>query len=229
MTRRRVAGLVLALAMLAPAGCASPGNSGTALDGGPTPVVASSRGMAGTSMTGDIPAGRSIAEGGGGPLSYTFREEWRRALAEARSWRSGAYLISAAGSFVNDDGVPSEWTFAFIDLPVPNEVLVIEIDPWGKITASHKVSGGGMTSFVGQYTNRIPFEVIDSDTAVGLGKTALAARYNLAKTKDPRIGLNFSLTDGSGPYWTYTLFYQSTAEYVTAQIHALTSAVTIAG
>ena len=180
-------------------------------------------------MTGDIPAGRSFAEGGGGPQSYTFREEWRRALAEARSWRSGAYLISAAGSFVNDDGVPSEWTFAFIDLPVPDEVLVIQIDPWGKITASHKVSGGDITSFVSQYTNRIPYEVIDSDTAVGLGKAALAAGYNLDKTKDPRIGLNFSLTDGSGPYWTYTLFYTSTAAYVTAKIHAITSAVTITG
>jgi hypothetical protein len=221
--------------MLAPAGCAGPGNSsaGTALDGSPTPVVtrspASSPGTAGPSMLRDIPAGRSFAEGGGGPLSYTFREEWRKARAGARNWRSGAYLISAAGAFVNDDGVPSEWTFAFVDRAGPDVVLVIQIDPWGKVTASRQVSGDGLSSFVGQYTNRIPYEVIDSDTAVGLGKAALATRYNLAKTRDPRIGLSFSSTDGSGPYWTYTLFNETTAVYVTAQIHAMTSAVTIAG
>lgn len=234
-TRRRVVGLALALALLAPAGCASPGSSsaGPVLNGSPTPLVtrspANSTGTAGSSAVGDIPAGRSFAEGGGGPLSYTFREEWRKARAEAQSWRSGAYLVSAAGSFVNDDGVPSEWQFVFVDRAGPDTVLVIQIDAWGKITASRRVSGDGVSSFVGQYTNRIPYEVIDSDTAVGLGKAALAARYNLAKTKDPRIGLNFNLTDGSGPYWTYTLFYQTTAVYVTAQIHAITSAVTIAG
>jgi len=39
---------------------------------------------------GDIPAGRGIAEGGGGPLSYTFREEWRKARPAAQNRRSGA-------------------------------------------------------------------------------------------------------------------------------------------
>lgn len=228
MTRRRIVALVLALAVLAPAGCASAGSSGTAPNGGPTPLASSLPGTAGASISGDIPAGRSIAEGGGGPLTYTFREEWRRALAQARSWRPGAYLISAAGSFVNDDGVPSEWMFAFVDRAGPDVVLVIDIDAWGKVTASRKVSGEGVSSFVSQYTDRIPYEVIDSDAAVGLGKPALAARYNLAKTKEPRLGLDFSSTDGSGPYWSYTLFNQSTAAYVTAQVHALTSTVTVA-
>jgi hypothetical protein len=72
----------------------------------------------------------------------------------------------------------------------------------------------------------MPYAIIDSDTAVGLGKTALASRYDLAKTKDPRIGLNFSLVDGSGPFWTYTLFDESTATYVSVQIDALTGEVT---
>jgi hypothetical protein len=105
-------------------------------------------------------------------------------------------------------------------------VLLVEIDPWGKVTSAGKVSGTGVSSFVGPYTQRIPYAIIDSDTAVGLGKAALAAKYDLAKTRDPRIGLNFSEVDGSGPYWTYTLFYTSTAKYVTARIDALTGVVT---
>ncbi|HEY5276701.1 MAG TPA: hypothetical protein VIK38_09265 [Coriobacteriia bacterium] len=55
------------------------------------------------------PPGREISEGGGGPVQYTFREEWRRALAQAQKWRSGAYLVKAVGQQVNDEGVPSYW------------------------------------------------------------------------------------------------------------------------
>ncbi|MEI8333916.1 MAG: hypothetical protein WCH74_08700 [Chloroflexota bacterium] len=45
----------------------------------------------GGSVADGIPPGREIAEGGGGPVQSTFREEWRGALAEAQKWRSGAY------------------------------------------------------------------------------------------------------------------------------------------
>jgi hypothetical protein len=44
-------------------------------------------------------------------------------------------------------------------------------------------------------------------------------------TRDPRLGLQFSSRDGSGPYWTYTLFDEATAEYVSAEIDALTGRV----
>ena len=176
--------------------------------------------------TGDIPPGRGIAEGGGGPMSYTFREEWRRARAEAQKWRSGAYLISGSGQYVNDDGVPNSWSLRFIDKTDADAVLLVDIDPWGKVTQTRQITGGGVVSFVGQYTQRMPYDIIDSDKAVELGKTALAAKYNLAKTKEPSLGLNFSELDGSGPYWTYTLFYESTAEYVSVHVHAVTSAVT---
>ncbi len=242
MTRPKLGGfalaLALALAMVAPAGCSSAGNSpGMSTDGDATPAapgssatgpsLPGSTATAGASTLGDIPAGRSIAEGGGGPLTYTFREEWRRARAEAQNWRGGAFLISASGPYINDDGVPSYWTFAFADKTGPEAVLIVEIDPWGKVTETREVTGEGLSSFVSKYTDRIPYEVLDSDTAVGLGKAALADRYDLAKTKDPRIGLNFSATDGSGPYWSYTLFYKSTAVYVTAKVHAITGSVTL--
>jgi hypothetical protein len=196
-----------------------------AVDSTGTPGSATGTASAQTS-TGDIPPGRGIAEGGGGPMSYTFREEWRRARAEVQKWRSGAYLISGSGQYVNDDGVPNSWSLRFIDKADADAVLLVDIDPWGKVTQTRQITGSGVVSFVGQYTQRMPYDIIDSDKAVELGKAALAAKYNLAKTKEPSLGINFSELDGSGPYWNYMLFYESTAEYVTAQVNALTGAVT---
>lgn len=169
-----------------------------------------------------IPAGRSIAEGGGGPLTYTFREEWRRALGTAVAWRAGAYLVTAVGDQVNDDGVPSSWRFTFADKAAPDAVLLVDVDPWGKVTGRREVSGSGATGLVGSSTKPMPYAVIDSDAAVTAGKKSLGAAHDLAKTKDPRIGLNFSPTDGSGPYWVYTLFDESTADYLDARMDALT-------
>lgn len=173
-------------------------------------------------LTDEVPAGREIAEGGGGPKAYTFREEWRRALAQARKWRSGAYLITASGDMVNDDGVPSNWNMLFIDREDPDTVLMLDVDPWGKVTSERKVTGDDVRSFVGEYTKPIPYDIIDSDQAVAAGKELLASKYAPDKTRDPRMGLNFSVIDGSGPWWTYTLFHTSSAEYVTARIDALT-------
>jgi hypothetical protein len=238
--RSRVGALALAFSALALAGCATGGASPSTVgqqSGAPVGSAAASTapasapttnasGTADQALSDDIPPGRSIAEGGGGPLSYTFREEWRRARAEAQMWRSGAYLITATGNYVNDDGLPNSWTIRFIDKADADAVLLVDIDPWGKVTQTRDVSGSGVTSFVGQYTKRIPYSIIDSDTAVGLGKAALASQYPLDKTNDPSLALNFSEVDGSGPYWTYMLFYESTAEYVSAQINALTGVVT---
>ena len=224
--------LALAFATVALAGCASGAATGSAASQGP--AATKSGALVGTAapsatdqtLNDDIPPGRGIAEGGGGPLSYTFREEWRRARAEAQKWRGGAYLITATGDYVNDDGLPNSWSLKFIDSPDADAVLLVDIDPWGKVTQTRQVTGGGVVSFVGQYTQRMPYDIIDSDKAGELGKAALAAKYNLAKTKEPSLGLNFSELDGSGPYWTYTLFYESTAEYVSVHVHAVTSAVT---
>jgi len=195
----------------------------------PSPAATAEPVTGGQTLDGEIPPGREIAEGGGGPAQYTFREEWRRALAEARKWRSGAYLIGAGGDMVNDDGVPSHWSLDFIDRADADAVLKVEIDPWGTITRTREVTGDGVSSFVGPYTKMIPFGVIDSDEAVAIGTAAMATRYDLARTKDPRIDLGFSSLDGSGPDWTYTLFNESTAEYVSAHIDALTGEVTPPG
>jgi hypothetical protein len=241
---KRAGAILLGIAMLALVGCSTPlppSTSGGPSDSSgtrtprptatPTPSSPSDAtagpGTTDPALTDDIPPGRSFAEGGGGPLSYTFRDEWRKARAAAQTWRSGAYLISAAGDFINDDGVPSHWSMNFIDQANADAVLLIEIDAWGKVTQTRTVTGGGVSSFVGQYTKRIPYAIIDSDKAVGLGKAALAAKYDLNKTKDPRIGLNFSEIDGTGPYWTFTLFNNSTANYITARIDALTGAATL--
>jgi hypothetical protein len=177
------------------------------------------------SSTADIPAGHSFAEGGGGPLTYTFREEWRRARDAARAWRPAAYLVSASGNYVNDDGVPSYWTMDFVDRPDPDAALVVEIDPWGKVTGTHVVTSETVSSLLGPHATTIPYGVIDSDQAVGLGEGALKTLYNPAKTNSPSIALRYSEQDGSGPYWTYTLFYQPSAQYVSAQINAISGDV----
>lgn len=237
--RSRVGAMALAFSALALAGCATGGASPSTVgqhSGAPVGSVAATNTAASTSatnasgtsdqtLTDDIPAGRGIAEGGGGPLSYTFREEWRRARAEAQKWRSGAYLITAFGNYVNDDGLPNSWSLKFIDKAAADAVLLVDIDPWGKVTQTREASGSGVTSFVDQYTKRIPYAIIDSDTAAGLGKAALASQYPLDKTNNPSLTLNFSRVDGTGPYWTYMLFYESTAEYVSARIDALTGVV----
>jgi hypothetical protein len=245
----RAAALASAFAVFAIAGCGSGGAtpmggagdtgggpSGTAAASAaarpsPVPSVAPSAAPSAGGQTpdGEIPPGREIAEGGGGPTQYTFREEWRRALADARKWRGGAYLITAAGDMVNDEGVPSHWALDFIDRADADAVLKVEVDPWGAVTQTREVTGDGVSSFVGPYTKMIPFGVIDSDEAVAIGTAAMASRYDLARTKDPRIGLGFSSLDGSGPYWTYTLFNEPTAEYVSAHIDALTGEVTPPG
>ena len=225
----------LALFALVVAGCASPGatwpggtgspaTTGTAQ---PTTTGSLAPGSAGPSALGDIPAGRGIAEGGGGPLSYTFREEWRRARVEAWKWRSGAYLVMASGQYVNDDGVPSSWNIYFLAGSAADALLVVEIDPWGKVTATKEATGAEIASRLGDSRTRIVYSIIDSDTAVQLGKAALGNSYNLAKTKDPSLSLNSGAVGGGGPFWTYTLFYNSTATYVSARINALTSEVTL--
>ncbi len=237
-------GLVAAAMALAAAGCASAGTSPVPTSGTtslatareatllPTASQSGRPDATGTPLSGstalaDIPPGREIAEGGGGPKSYTFREEWRRARSVAQEWRSGAYLVSGVGSFVNDDGVPSSWTFDFVDRVSPDAVLVVEIDPWGKVTATREITGTGASSLVGPNAGRIPYAVIDSDTAVGIAKVPMDSRYDLTKTRDPRIALGFSVLDGSGPYWTYTVFHEPSAAYVSARIDALTGAVTL--
>jgi hypothetical protein len=230
---RVLAGLSV-LALIA-AGCGSsflspaPGTSSSSGGNAPTPTVVNAlptaQDSALISSADDIPAGRAIPEGGGGPNSYTFREEWRRARTAAQAWRAGAHLVSATGQYVNDDGEPNSWFMVFIDPGNLDAALTIDIDPWGKVTDSEVVTGEGLISFINQYTKSIPYSIIDSDQAVQIGKADLATRYNLDKTKEPSLSLNFSRTDGSGPYWTYMLFYNSTAEYVSSRINALTGEV----
>ena len=225
----QLATAVLAVTLCATVTGCSKGSSPTTTAGTQPPATQPAETSAGPGGVSDaasqIPPGREIPEGGGGPVSYTFREEWRRGLAAAQKWRSGAYLITATGDMINDEGVPSSWSLIFLDKAAEDAVLIVGVDPWGKVTAQRQVNGTGVNSFVDNYTQQIPYDVIDSDSAVSAGKKALGARYNLKSTKDPRLALNFSATDGSGPYWNYTLFYISKAEYVTARIDALTGEI----
>ncbi|MDZ4170216.1 MAG: hypothetical protein U1E26_11280 [Coriobacteriia bacterium] len=217
--------LLLTAVAWAPLGCASGGDPASG-GGESEPTTAPPAPTEAASGAGEeIPPGREIAEGGGGPATYTFREIWRRALPPAQAWREGAYLTSAVGDMVNDDGVPSTWRLTFIDKPDADVVLLMDVDAWGKVTEQKEVTGEGVKSFVGEYSKPMPYDVIDSDDAVTRGKADLATRYDLAKTKDPRLALNHSVIDATGPYWSYSLFYTSSAEYVSSRMDALTGEV----
>lgn len=174
-----------------------------------------------------IPPGREIAEGGGGPIQYTFREEWRRALVEAQAWRPGAYLVSATGRYINDEGVPTEWRLSFIDAPSgadADAVLFVVVDPWGGISETEEVTES-VSSRVSEFDRLVPVGVLDSDEVVALGREALGSTYDLADAQDPYASVGFSVLDGSGPYWRYGFFYPPSAEYVSVPLDALTGAV----
>lgn len=171
-----------------------------------------------------IPPGREIGPLGA-PSAYTFREEWRRALPEAQKWRIGAYLISAVGNQVNDEGVPSDWRFTFISDRDPDALLFIYMDPWGQVSSTEEVTEN-RGSHVSEYDRPMEYEVIDSDRAVSIAKQALADDYDFADTKDPRLNLGWSVIDGSGPYWEFNIFHKPTASYLYVQIDALTGEVT---
>lgn len=236
MTSRRVC--AVALAILVVAGCSGSASSPTVSGPGPSsaPTAAPGSGAAGSptpaasaAADGSIPPGREISEGGGGPKQYTFREIWRRALALVQaSWRPQAYLLTATGNQVNDEGVPDYWSLLFAD-PAADAVLLLDIDGYARETERHEVTGEGLSSFLGTGARKVPYAVIDSDQAAAVGKADLTLRYNLAKTKDPRLALGYSAKDESGPWWTYSLFFTSTAEYVVSTIDALTGTVNPAG
>jgi len=159
-------------------------------------------------------------------MSYTFREEWRRARAEAQKWRSGAYLVSGSGQYVNDDGVPNSWSLRFIDKADADAVLLVDIDPWGKVTQTRQVTGAEW--FHSSASTRSECHTTSS---TAIRRSSLAKRHWRPSTTSPRRRNRASASTsasstGSGPYWTYTLFYESTAEYVSVHVHAITSAVT---
>lgn len=231
-SRRWLAVLLLSTLLLA--GCSGAGSTpsgstppSTATGAAATSTPSGSTGSGTVSGSSPIPAGRSIREGGGGPVSYTFREEWRRALAVAQQWRKGAYLITASGTKINDNGVPSSWLMKFVDAIPADAVLMVEIDPWGKVTAKREVKTSEATDLLQPGDAKIPFGVIDSDAAVAAGKRVLAPKYNLSKTKSPSIGLTFR-ADHTGPYWTY-LVEAPGSKYLSAKVNALTGAVGVGG
>jgi hypothetical protein len=183
-------------------------------DGGPVPNATS------------IPVGRSFSEGGGGPLSYTFRGEWKRASEEARRWRPGAFLVTASGRDVNSDGVPSSWTMMFVDAIPTDEILFVTVDPWGKVTKKHAVKTAEMTDQLQPGDDQIPFGIMDSDAAVAKARAALAAS-GVSGEGATQLMLAF-FRDGTGPYWTYML-ERPGSPFTSARIDALTGETTVTG
>lgn len=230
MTRRALA-IVLVMLMLAAsvvAGCSAK-DDGAAVDGGATVgeggaatdgAAADATGTSGPTGDGaarikpeSIPDGRAIASDGN--PEYTFRSLWKKALVEALEWNEAAVLVSASGSFVNDEGVPSDWMMVFATREGEADYR-IRIDPWGNISSA--IESPKDESF-GAYT--IPTDIIDSDEAVTAGIAAVRKELGAGDVRDPRLGLGFK-PDGAGPYWYYTVLDPGSGDYRTAVIEALT-------
>jgi hypothetical protein len=172
-----------------------------------------------------IPPGRSFVEGGGGPRSYTFREEWRKALLVAQQWRRGAFLVTASGQYVNSDGVPSVWQVKFVDAIPADKILMIEIDPWGNVTSKREVDTSKVTDLLQPGDARIPFGVMDSDAAVTICRKALEAVNKAAATGNASMRLECR-ADKTGPWWICAIEVPGD-KYVTARVHALTGQVVV--
>lgn len=215
-----------AVALALVAGCASPGvGDGSKVGGGSGSgaAVESTAPGGGTPVDGpvvivpeSIPDGRTVSDGGN--PEYTFRSLWKKALSTALKWKSDAYLVSAAGSFVNGDGVPSEWMMVFRTRAAGAKDLRLWIDPWGSVTRTEETAADDTFG-----TRAVMPDIIDSDEAVTSGLSGLAGQGAPAKTKDPRLGLGFK--EGAGPFWYYIVFDTSSGNYVTVTIDALTGSV----
>jgi hypothetical protein len=183
----------------------APGTGGQPAGDGPVVVTPDS-----------IPDGRTIS--GEGNPEYTFLSLWKMALVDAFKWKPDAYLASASGDFVNNDGVPSEWMMVFRTREAGGKDFRIRIDPWGKITQSEETAPDDTLG-----TRAVMPTIIDSDEAVAKALPALSAKVSPAQTKDPRLGLGFK--SDAGPSWRYIVLDATTGNYVTVTLDANTGAV----
>jgi hypothetical protein len=226
---RALATGALALALVAVAGCGGAGTgagTGSTTGGTPGGATAGTTGPGpGTPVDGpvvivpdSIPDGRTITSGGGNP-EYTFLSLWKKALPEALKWKGDAYLVYAYGGFVNNDGVPSEWVLLFRTHASGANDLQMWIDPWGKVTRTEESAPTDVRG-----VRAVMPDLIDSDEAVAKALPALAEKVDPAKTRDPRLVLGFR--DGAGPFWYYIVVENSSGNYVTVTMDALTGSVT---
>jgi hypothetical protein len=214
--------VALAAMLVLVAGCGTPGTGGGT---GSTTATGTPATGGGTPPDGpvmivpdSIPDGTTIKSPTGGNDEYTFRSLWKKALPEALKWKADAYLSTAAGAYVNDTGVPSEWTMIFRSRAGDPKDFAVYIDPWGKVTRTVEINA---TKTDG--TEVVPPSIIDSDEAVKIALPALLERVRPEETRDPALGLGFSAPDG--PFWYYIVFEKANAQYITVTIEAVTGKV----
>jgi hypothetical protein len=167
----------------------------------------------------EIPPGQSYPEGS--YTAYTFREVWRQALVAARQWRGGAFLIGATGTYVDERGVPTMWQMRFVSSIPADQILTIDIDPWGQVSAKQVTNTAKVTDQIQPGDQRAPWGIMDSDAAVKVGRQVMATGHDLNLSNNPSLQLSFG-RDGSGPYWTYSVDGPSGSR-VSAQVDALTA------
>lgn len=153
--------------------------------------------------------------------SYTFREEWRRAIPVAwKQWDDAAYLVQAFGSYMNDEGVPSEWTMHF-RTPANSDIGTLKIDSWGTVTEWRVMPDRSPNA--GSAARAVPPSIIDSDEAVAIG-TARLAKYPRTSLTDPQLQLLWA-ESGTGIRWYYVVYHAKSSSFISVEIDAQSSKV----
>jgi hypothetical protein len=218
---RACASAVFLVAALALSGCSGGGGvasrSKETTVSAPLGIGAPSTGVSG--LYAQIPAGTAFVDGG--VTRYTFREEWRRGLADAQKWSADAFLVQATGDSVDTSGVASAWRLDFVDSTSKDSVLSLTIDATGKVTGSTETTGAAVKSVLGERAGRIPPNIMDSDRAAKFGRQALGLTTASGIT-DPRLVLAFDPSDGTGPDWTFSVLDATTGNRRNARIDAIT-------
>lgn len=238
---RRACALVLAAAVMAAllTGCsakesveststattADSGSGATATEASPTASTAEASAEATPGPGAAIPDAKEIPPGQSYPegtyTAYTFREVWRQALLTARQWRDGAFLIGASGTFVDERGVPTMWQMRFVSSIPADQILTIDIDPWGQVSAKTIIDTTKVTDQIQPGERKVPWGIMDSDAAVKVCRQVMSTGHDLNLSNNPSLQLSFG-RDRSGPYWTYSVDGPS-SERVSAQVDALTA------
>lgn len=132
--------------------------------------------------------------------------------------------MTASGMYANDEDAPGSWTMMFVDAIPTDEILFVEIDPWGTVTEKRTVKTADVLDLLQPGDARIPFGVADSDVAVSKSRAAVAAAGG-SSSGSVTLSLAFA-RDDTGPYWTY-MIQTSGSSAAVVRIHALTGETTV--
>ncbi len=154
----------------------------------------------------EIPDGKDVSVGGA-PPEFTFRTLWKKALRNAQLWSPKAFLVYAAGEFLNDKGVPSSWEMVFSKPEDDSECLRLTIDPWGKISERSVCDRGSCSGLVHissafQSVKPVVATIADSDAVSREAARLCKERFWVTNPFDPCVVLTWNNAHRR-PAWVY--------------------------